>query len=79
MRSAGLAPIEVRCGERVWRSHDGEPGWTLLVDPWEAVRAINSRRTADELRALSSRGNPDPYLPLLDAHLPLPAESLGES
>jgi hypothetical protein len=79
LREAGLAPLEVCCGDRVWRSHDGEPGWTLIVDPWEAVRAVNSRRTADELRALPSRGDADPYLPILDAHLPLPIRSLGES
>jgi hypothetical protein len=79
LREAGLAPLEVRCGEQVWRSHEGEPGWTLLVDPWTAVRAVNSRRTAQELRSLPSHGNPDPYIPILDAHLPLPVQSLGES
>jgi hypothetical protein len=79
LQEAGLAPIELRCGDDVWRSHEGEPGWTLIVDPWTAVRAMNSRRTADELRALPSRGDPDPYLPILDAHLPLPVHSLGES
>jgi hypothetical protein len=79
LQEAGLAPIEVRAGDQVWRSHDGAPGWTLMVDPWTAVRAINSRRTVDELRSLPCRGNPDPYLPILDAHLPLPVQSLGES
>jgi uncharacterized protein (TIGR03083 family) len=79
LREAGLAPLEVRCGDDVWRSHEGDPGWTLLVDPWTAVRAVNSRRTAEELRSLPSRGNPDPYIPILDAHLPLPGQSLGES
>ncbi|HEX4017742.1 MAG TPA: maleylpyruvate isomerase N-terminal domain-containing protein [Frankiaceae bacterium] len=78
LREAGLAPIEVRAGDQVWRSHDGEPGWTLIVDPWTAVRALNSRRTAGELYALASEGDASDYLPILDAHLPLPAESLGE-
>jgi uncharacterized protein (TIGR03083 family) len=76
---AGLAPIEVRAGSRVWRSHDGEAGWTLVVDPWTAVRALNSRRTAEELLALPSHGDASRYLPILDAHLPLPAASLGEA
>ncbi len=78
LQEAGLAPIEVRAGERVWRSHDGDAGWTLVVDPWTAVRALNSRRTADELRALPSQGDASEYLAILDAHLPLPAQSLRE-
>ena len=47
LRHAGLGAIEVRHDDRIWRSHDGAPGWTLDVTPWEAVRAVNSRRTAD--------------------------------
>jgi hypothetical protein len=43
-----------------------------------AASAGNSRRTADELRALPSDGDAEPYLALLDAHLPLPGHSLGE-
>lgn len=79
LREAGLPPLAVEHDGRTWTSHTGaEPGWVLLVDPWEATRAVNSRRTADELRSLPHRGDPEPYLPLLDAHLPLPARSLGE-
>ena len=78
LQEAGLAPIEVRAGDRSWRSHEGEAGWTLVVDPWTAVRALNSRRTAAELRALPCRGDASDYLPILDAHLPLPPVSLGE-
>jgi uncharacterized protein (TIGR03083 family) len=33
LQDAGLAPIEVRAGARAWRSHAGDAGWTLLVDP----------------------------------------------
>jgi hypothetical protein len=78
LRQAGLGAIAVRHDGRVWRSHDAEPGWTLEVTPWEATRAVNSRRTADELRALSHDGDVEPYLAILDAHLPLPAASLRE-
>ena len=53
-------------------------GWTLLVDPWEAVRALGSRRTVEELRALPAEGDCEPYLKILDEHLPLPTRSLGE-
>ncbi len=77
-REAGLGAIAVRHDGRTWASHDAEPGWTLLVEPWEAVRAVNSRRTADELRALPADGDATPFIPLLDAHLSLPTRSLGE-
>jgi uncharacterized protein (TIGR03083 family) len=78
LREAGLGAIEVRAGGDVWRSHDAAVGWTLLVDPWTAVRAVNSRRTAEELRRLPSLGDETPYLAVLHDHLPLPAESLHE-
>ncbi len=78
LRNAGLGAIEVRHDDRIWRSHDGPPGWTLDVTPWEAVRAVNSRRTADELRQLPHEGDVEPYLAVLDAHLPLPSRSLKE-
>jgi hypothetical protein len=78
LRQAGLGAMAVRHDGRVWRSHDAEPGWTLEVTPWEATRAVNSRRTADELRELPHDGDVEPYLAILDAHLPLPAASLSE-
>jgi hypothetical protein len=78
LRNAGLGTIEVRHDNRMWRSHDSEPGWMLDVSPWEAVRAVNSRRTADELRELPHGGDVEPYLAILDAHLPLPTMSLNE-
>ena len=29
LRQAGLGAIAVRHDDRIWRSHDSEPGWTL--------------------------------------------------
>jgi hypothetical protein len=78
LQDAGLGAIVVDHDDRTWRSHDADAGWTLRVDPWEAVRAINSRRTADELRALPSAGGGDAYLAVIAGHLPLPEQSLGE-
>lgn len=78
LRQAGLGAIAVRHDDRMWHSHDAEPGWTLDVTPWEATRAINSRRTADELRELPHEGDVEPYLAILDAHLSLPTISLDE-
>ena len=78
LRDAGLGAIVVDHDGHVWRSHDADAGWTLAVDPWEAVRAVNSRRTADELRALPATGDVEPYLGVLHAHLPLPTQPLGD-
>ena len=78
LRAASLGALVVESDGGTWQSHDAEAGWTLLVDPWEAVRAVNSRRSADELRALPHRGDPEPYLAVLHEHLPLPAASLHE-
>jgi hypothetical protein len=75
---AGLGALVVEHDGRRWQSHDAEAGWTLHVEPWEATRALYSRRTADELRALPGDGDPGPYIALIEAHLPLPEHSLGE-
>jgi hypothetical protein len=78
LRDTGLGAIEVRDADRVWTSGDGPIGWSIEVSAWEAVRALNSRRTADELRSLPGTGSAEPFIAILDGHLPLPAESLGE-
>jgi len=75
---SGLGAIEVRHGDRSWRTHGAEAGWSFEADPWEAFRALTSRRTADELRAMPHTGDVEPYLAILDAHLPLPVSTLGE-
>lgn len=77
-RDAGLGAIVVEHDGSTWRSHDDDPGWALRVEPWEAVRALYSRRTAQELRALPGGGDAEPYVTLIAAHLPLPEHSLGE-
>ncbi len=78
LREAGLGAIGVVTPDGSWRSHDAAVGWSLRVDAWEAVRALSSRRTADEVLALPAEGDAAPYLPVLDAHQPLPVRPLGE-
>jgi uncharacterized protein (TIGR03083 family) len=76
---AGLAPFAVESPDGTTaRSGEGEPGWTLLVDPWEATRVLGSRRTVAEVLATPARGDASPYLAVIGCHLPLPAESLAE-
>lgn len=75
----GLGAIEVLHGPAVWRSHDAPTGWVLEVSPWEAVRILYSRRTADELRACGGSEDIEGFIALLDDHLPLPRASLHEA
>jgi hypothetical protein len=79
MTDAGLGALLVDAGGVQWASHLAKPGCTLHVDPWEASRALQSRRTAAELRSLPATGDIEPYLAVIDAHLPLPVSSLGET
>jgi uncharacterized protein (TIGR03083 family) len=78
MREAGLGALVIDAEGVRWASHLARPGCTLHVDPWEAGRALNSRRTVAELRALPATGDIEPYLAVLHDHLPLPTTSLGE-
>lgn len=78
LASRGLGAIEVRADGRTWRSHDAPTGWTIETTPWEAVRIMASRRTADEIRSVGGSDDLDAYIALVDDHLPLPATSLGE-
>ncbi len=78
LQDAGLGAIVVEHDGRTWRTHDAHPGWTMDVTPWEATRALGSRRTVDELRALPGDGGGDAYFAVVAGHLPLPEHSLGE-
>lgn len=76
--AADVGAIVIEAPEGTWVSHDAEPGWTIRTSAWEAFRAVGSRRTADELRLLPAAGDVEAFIPLLDAHLPLPRTSLRE-
>jgi len=78
MEEAGLGALVVDSGEVQWASHFAKPACTLRVDPWEAIRLLQSRRTADELRATPCTGDLEPYIAVIAAHSPLPESSLGE-
>jgi uncharacterized protein (TIGR03083 family) len=73
-----LAPLALRDGDEQWQTHDGEPGVSFGVDRWEAVRLLESRRTAAEIAARPHEGSAEAYVAVIAAHLPLPEESLGE-
>lgn len=79
IRAAGLGALVVDSGEVRWASQFARPGCTLRVDPWEAVRVLQSRRTVEEILALPHSGSIEPYLAVLHDHSPLPDTSLGEA
>ena len=78
IKEAGLGALLVDSGPVTWTSHFGKPGCTLHLDPWEATRALSSRRTHDELLAVPHTGDLEPYVKVIDGHLPLPTQSLHE-
>jgi len=79
IKKRGTGALMVDSDGVQWASHVGRPACTLHVDPWEACRALGSRRTADELRALPRTGNIEPFIGVIADHLPLPQTSLGEA
>lgn len=77
LRAHDLGAIVVVDGGSTWRSHDAPAGWTIEASPWEATRMLESRRTEAELHDRFGAGC-DPYLAVLEGHLPLPRVSLAE-
>jgi len=78
IKEANLGALMIDSGPVRWTSHFARGGCTLHLDPWEAMRVLASRRTAEEVLAIPANGDVEPYLKLLDEHQPLPATSLGE-
>jgi uncharacterized protein (TIGR03083 family) len=75
---AGLGALVIDAEGTQWASHLVRPGCTLHIDPWEASRVLESRRTAEEILALPATGDIEPYIPVIAGHRPLPTASLGE-
>jgi uncharacterized protein (TIGR03083 family) len=78
MKERGIGALVVDAEGIQWASHLAKPGCTLRVDPWEASRVLESRRTAEEIRALPHSGDVEPYIEIIAEHLPLPVAPLGE-
>lgn len=78
MKERSLGALVVDAEGIQWASHLAKPGCTLRIDPWEASRVLESRRTAEEIRALPHSGDVEPFIEIIAGHLPLPIVSLGE-
>jgi uncharacterized protein (TIGR03083 family) len=80
VRTAGLAPMRLITGEKVWFIGDGAregADLTLDLDPYEAARMLMGRRTYEEMAAYPWLGDPAPYLPLIH-QFTVPEHPLGE-
>ncbi len=74
---AGLPAVRFSDGTRTWEVGQGTVEFTLEADAFTLMRALGSRRSLDQLRALQITGDLDRFLPGL-AHLPLPVHDLAE-
>jgi len=74
---AGLPMVKVVAGEREWTRGDDAPTLAVTGSPFELLRSLTGRRTADEVAALEWSGDPSAYVPLASAY-GWPVTSLGE-
>ena len=79
VQAAGLPPLAVDIGDAVVQSSEGPPGCTITTTAWEAMRALNGRRTADEIRALPHDGDLASYLGPVAARFPFLTARLDEA
>ena len=80
VRAAGLAPMRLITGEKVWFIGEGAregADVALELDPYEAARMLMGRRTYEEMAAYPWVGDPTPYLPLIH-QFTVPEQPLGE-
>lgn len=66
-RVEALAPLRLETPEDPgpiwqWQSHPGEPGVVLRATAYDLMRALCTRRTADQLRSWVVAGDVEPYL-----------------
>ena len=74
---AGLPAVRFTDGTRSWEVGTGPVGFTMEADTFALMRALGSRRSIDQLRAMTHTGDLGRFLPGI-AHLPLPITDLVE-
>ena len=66
IRSSGLRPLRLRYdGREKVIGGDDPPAASLAADRYELYRALSSRRSRDQIRAMDWDGDPEPYLPMI--------------
>ncbi len=66
--AAGLPALRLRAEDREYLAGTGSPSASLSASRWELFRALGSRRSVSQLRALRWSGDPEPYLALIPAY-----------
>jgi hypothetical protein len=66
--AAGLPPLRLCTGDREYVAGRGSPAATVTAGRWELFRALCSRRSPSQIRALSWSGDAEIYLSLLPAY-----------
>jgi uncharacterized protein (TIGR03083 family) len=66
--AAGLPALRLRTKDREYVAGRGSPAATVTAGQWELFRALCSRRSPSQLRALRWSGDAELYLPLLPAY-----------
>jgi len=76
----GLPPVALVSGEWTWcsRGEVGDAAVVVEADAFDLDRALTSRRTADQLRSWTRRGDVAPYLDAFATLGPLPTAPLPE-
>jgi uncharacterized protein (TIGR03083 family) len=77
LAKAGLPAVRITSAGRTWDVGEGDPALSIELEPFELIRALGSRRSEQQLRALPWDGDLDRYLPAL-AHHPFPVNDLVE-
>ncbi len=77
----GLGPIALVGDTWTWVSSGAVADADVVVraSDFELARAVISRRSADQLRGWTERGDIEPYLPAFEVLGPLPTGALSES
>lgn len=70
---AGLPALRLVAGNQEWVVGSGRPAASVEGDSHEILRALSSRRSAAQIRAMKWEGSPGGFLAVLGAYGPLPA------
>jgi uncharacterized protein (TIGR03083 family) len=66
--AAGLPALRLCTADRAHVAGHGRPAASVTASQWELFRALGSRRSSSQMRALRWSGDADLYLPLLPAY-----------
>ena len=68
LKALGIDPLRLRYGDRDRVVGGDQPAATLTADRYELYRALASRRTRDQIRAMDWEGDADPYLRVIPTY-----------